>query len=149
MKRQLLPSRGNSNPERGSDSLVVVGLGGLLVLILCGLIAGMRWADTTSTVDQVAAAAARDASLQRDPAQGTFVAQQSVQSWAATQKLQCRSLRSTVDASGFQALLGTTGLVRVTVSCDVSFSDLYLPGMPGSATITKSATSAIDAFRER
>ncbi|MFK4298159.1 hypothetical protein ABH924_003320 [Arthrobacter sp. GAS37] len=141
--------RRNETGERGSETVGTVVIATFWVLLICGVIAAIRWTDTTSNVEQVAQAAARDASLQRDQISGIATANQSVQVWAAAQKLQCTSLRSIVDSSGFQSPLGSTGFVKVTVSCDVSFSDLFLPGMPGSRTVTKTASSAIDAYRER
>ena len=135
--------------ERGSETVSAVLMAVFWVLLICGVILAVRWTDTTSKVEQVAQSAARDASLQRDQASGTATARESVNTWAAAQKLQCTSLRSTVDSSGFRRPLGSTGFVRVTVSCDVQFSDLFLPGLPGSRTVTKTASSAIDAYRER
>lgn len=37
--------------------------------------------------------------------------------------------------------------VTVVVSCRVDFSDLLLPGMPGSTTVSSSATAVIDPYR--
>jgi hypothetical protein len=38
-------------------------------------------------------------------------------------------------------------VVRVSVSCRVDFSDLLVPGFPGSTTITAVQEAVIDPFR--
>lgn len=149
MIERILWHRRARTDEDGSDILATCLMATVWVLIICGVIAAVRWSDTTSTVGQVAEAAARDATLRRDASAAAATAQQSVQTWATAQNLKCTGLHSDVDTSGFRAPLGTTGFVRVTVSCDVTFSDLFIPGMPGTSTVTRTATSAIDAYRER
>ena len=54
-----------------------------------------------------------------------------------------------VDVSGFTAAAqGVPGQsVVVTVTCLVSFSDLAIPGLPGSRTLTDRAVSPIDPNR--
>ena len=39
--------------------------------------------------------------------------------------------------------------VTATVTCQVPLSDLLLPGMPGSRTLTATFTSPLDPFRGR
>lgn len=39
------------------------------------------------------------------------------------------------------------GFVRVSVTCQVAFSDLLVPGLPGSAVITVVQTAPIDPYR--
>jgi hypothetical protein len=39
--------------------------------------------------------------------------------------------------------------VSATVTCTVSLSDLLVPGLPGSRTLTATFTSPLDPFRER
>lgn len=63
----------------------------------------------------------------------------------------CRAGSSSVvvDAAGYDAPLGTTVLVGVTVRCRVGLADLSLPGVPGHRLITETAFSPVDAYRER
>ncbi|MFE2167818.1 hypothetical protein ACFXB3_22590, partial [Streptomyces sp. NPDC059447] len=54
-----------------------------------------------------------------------------------------------LDSSGLAVPLGQVGTVTVTISCTVPLSDLLLPGVPGSKTMTSSFTSVVDAYRSR
>ena len=58
-------------------------------------------------------------------------------------------MKECVDASGLNAAIGTTGTVSAAVNCDVSLADITLPGIPGSRTMSSSAASPVDAYRER
>jgi len=102
-----------------------------------------------SAADQAARAAARVASIARDPATAQREAHSTVQATLAAQHLTCTQLRVTVDTGGFAAPLEQTGLVRARVTCAVRWSDLPLPGAPGSRTVIATFTSPIDRFRER
>lgn len=135
--------------EKGSETLKAVILAPVCVAIIGGLIAGVRWNNTTVTTAQVAQYAARDASLTRTPEDAYRRGLESANAWAQAQKLPCNNLRVEVDTSGYRVPLGQTGYVTVNVSCDVSFSDTILTGLPGAATVRKSGTSPIDPYRER
>jgi hypothetical protein len=39
--------------------------------------------------------------------------------------------------------------VTATVTCKVEVADLAIPGLPGTRTITATASSPVDAYRER
>jgi hypothetical protein len=55
----------------------------------------------------------------------------------------CAAPIVTVDSASF----APGALVRVSVSCRVAFSDLGLPGFPGSTTVDAVQTAAIDPYR--
>ena len=42
-----------------------------------------------------------------------------------------------------------TAQVTATVTCKVDVADLAIPGLPGTRTITATASSPVDAYRER
>ncbi len=63
--------------------------------------------------------------------------------------MHCTSTTITVDAAAFNAPIGNTAQANVTVTCTVNLSDLSIPGVPGSRTITATAGSPVDAYRER
>jgi Flp pilus assembly protein TadG len=65
------------------------------------------------------------------------------------QGLQCATTDITVNAAAFNAPLGTTAQVTATVTCKVDLADLSIPGLPGTRTITATASSPVDAYRER
>jgi len=67
----------------------------------------------------------------------------------AAQALQCTAVSVTVDTSGFAASPGLPATVTATVSCPVRLADLAVPGLPGTRTVSHTAVSALDTFRER
>ncbi|UUU37557.1 pilus assembly protein [Streptomyces sp. NBC_00162] len=112
-------------------------------------IAGGRIVTSGAKVDAAAEDAARAASISR-----TYGSAQAEASAAAARSLddqgiRCASTSTTIDSSGLAVPLGQVGTVTVTISCTVPLSDLLLPGVPGSKTMTSSFTSVVDAFRSR
>ena len=65
------------------------------------------------------------------------------------QDLQCTSVSVDIDTAGFAVPVGLPAQVRATVTCDVRLADLALPGFPGSRTVTATAVSPLDTYRER
>lgn len=139
----MTPSR-----ERGSLTLEAAILTPALVAMLVMLIAVGRIAIAHGAIDAAARDAARQASIARDPASARSAALASARAALGREGLKC-SPSVTVDTSGFSAPVGTPAAVLATVSCDVEFSDVALPGMPGSKALTSSFSSPIDAFRAR
>jgi len=45
--------------------------------------------------------------------------------------------------------VGTPATVTATVRCVVNLADLAVPGVPGARTVTATASSPVDTFRER
>ena len=132
--------------ERGSVAIeAIVGLPafGLFIALI---IMGGRVEVTSQAIEAAAFEGARSASLAR-----TKEAAVTSGKAAATDnlsKLPCTTTNVTVDAAGYDAPLGTTVLVGVTVTCKVDLADLSLPGVPGHRVITETAYSPIDAYRE-
>jgi len=124
----------------------------LLLTVLVPLTAFLfvlgQYGNAGSMVQAAAFAAARDASLS-----GTTVDAQTHARDAAAQSLsgnlRCDDMAVTLDDSGLNTTLGQTGSVSATVTCTVPFLAIRLPGIPLSATITQTATSPIDPYRER
>ena len=54
-----------------------------------------------------------------------------------------------MDTSGFASPVGPPANVTATVTCVVNLSDVAVPGLPGTRTITATMTSPLDTFRER
>ncbi|GAA5122557.1 pilus assembly protein [Alloalcanivorax gelatiniphagus] len=133
--------------ERGSVAIeAVIGLPafGLFVGMI---IMGGRVEVTRQTVEAAAFEGARGASLART--EQAAVASGKAAAAANLGKLSCITTSVSVDAAGYDAPLGTTALVGVTVTCRVGLADLSLPGVPGTRVITETAYSPIDAYRER
>lgn len=121
----------------------------IVFFVLLALAAG-RIETSHGAMDEAARAAARSASLARDAGS----AQQAAQTAAADALVQggvsCAGTPSVnVDLSQFAPTLGQMGSVTVTVGCQVPLSDLVVPGLPGSTSLTSTFTSVVDSYRAR
>lgn len=135
--------------ERGSASIeAVIGVSAF-VLLGSLVIAGGRVAIAQASVESAASEAARSASIARTQAEADVTAASGAAASLANQDLRCTSSSVSVDTSGFASPVGTPATVAATVSCAVDVSDVALPGVPGSITITRTMTSPIDTYRER
>ncbi|MEU9304913.1 TadE/TadG family type IV pilus assembly protein [Streptomyces sp. NPDC048269] len=154
MTRTCLPSwaarrLAAAREDRGSETIAAAIVTPLLLMLLCLAIAGGRIVTSGAKVDAAAEDAARAASISR-----TYSGAQSEAAAAAARSLNdqgihCSSTSTSVDSSGLAVPLGDVGTVTVTISCTVPLSDLLLPGVPGSKTMTSSFTSVVDAYRSR
>ena len=145
--RELL--RGRSGERGGGASVEAAILAVTMGVLLSFGLAGGRLVAAESAGDQAARAAARIASAQRDPATAQRAATTAAQRTLAGQHLACAQLTVIVDTSQFNRPLGAPATVRAEVSCAVRWSDLGLPGAPGTHTVTAVFTSPIDQLRER
>jgi len=135
--------------ERGSLTLEVAVLApGLLVLIGLLVVVG-RFTVAQGSVESAARDAARTASVARTAETARTDARTTADSILSDQGLQCAAITVDVDAVGFAMPVGRPAQVRATVTCQLELSDIAVPGLPGSATITRSATSPLDTYRER
>ena len=135
--------------QRGSTTLeLVVWAPGLLLLLGLLIVAG-RVNSANAAVEQAATDAARTASLARTAASAEQLARQHAQQTLATQGLECTASTVTVDTAGFATAPGQPVTVTATVTCPVRLSDLSIPGLPGTRTVTHTAVSSLDTFRER
>jgi Flp pilus assembly protein TadG len=135
--------------ERGSTTLeLVVWAPGLLLLVALLTVAG-RVNGANAAVEQAAADAARSASIARTAGTAQSAAVTSALATLTGQDLQCTGTTVTVNTSGFAAPPGQPATVTATVSCPVRLADLAVPGLPGTRTVTHTAASSLDTFRER
>lgn len=135
--------------DRGSEAIATAIVTPLLLMLLCMAIAGGRIATSGAKIDAAAEDAARAASISR-----TYTGAQAEAAEAAARSLndqgiRCASTATSVDTAGLAVPLGEVGTVTVNISCTVPLSDLLLPGVPGSKTMTSSFTSVVDAYRSR
>ena len=138
----------NLASDRGAASVELSILAPAMLLVFAVLIVGGRVALASDAITGVAGTAARDASLARTPAQAEQIATRSAVTALHAQGLQCEGAPSVdVDVSGFAAAPGQPAFVKVDVACIVRLSDIGLPGLPGSRTLTDQATSPLDPFR--
>lgn len=131
-------------------TLEAVVLAPALILILSVIIGLGRLALADNTIDQVAHDAARIASIEQDPTLAQASATAQARTSLTAQNIRCQSLSVTVDTAGLATPAGTTNaVVTVDITCTVSLADQFLPFMPGSRTLTATASRAVDAYRER
>lgn len=140
---------GVNGRDRGSATVELTLAVPALVLILGLLVAGGRLWFARTAVTEGAQTAARAASLAREANTATVTGQQAGRASLATAGLRCRSSTITVETAAFRVPVGTPATVRAAVQCDVSFSDVLLPGMPGSLTLRGDGAAALDTYRSR
>lgn len=134
--------------ERGSSTIELAVLTPAVILMLGLVIMAGRVALAKQAVDTVAYDAARAASIARDAADARSSARTAAQYSLTNNHLSCAP-NTVIDTSGFNRPPGQPATVTVAISCTVKLSDLALPGVPGTLTITRTATSPLDTFRER
>jgi Flp pilus assembly protein TadG len=145
---------GPPDREAGNAALELVILAPVLLFLLGLIIAFGRVSTAQNAVADAAQDAARQASLQLDPADAIAAGQASAQAALAADDLHCDP-RVTVHTSGgnglpgFQAQVGQPAAVSATVTCVVSLAQIVVPGLPGTRTITKTFTSPLDPYRAR
>lgn len=151
MTGRLTAIRGQRSRPGDSGLLtleLVIWFPGLLLLTGLLIVAG-RVNGANAAVEQAAADAARTASIARTAGAASSQARlQALQSLSG-QGLHCSSTRVTVDTAGFSVPPGQPATVRSTVSCTVRLSDLGIPGLSGSRTVSHTAVSTLDTFRQR
>ena len=135
--------------ERGSATLELAILAPAFLLLLGMVVIAGRVQVAAGAVEHAATSAAREASLARTNAAAQTTATSAAARELEGQDIRCATSSVTVDASGFGAPLGQSATVSATLTCMVSFADLAIPGLPGSRTLTSTATSPIDRFRAR
>ena len=135
--------------ERGS-AVIEAAIGVPAFMLFVGLIvfAG-RVAVANQAVGSAASEAARSASISRTQAQAADTARAAATTALSNQKVNCLRMTISVDTSGFGSPVGIPASVRATVTCVVNLSDLSVPGVPGTRTVSASMSSPLDTYRER
>jgi Flp pilus assembly protein TadG len=129
--------------ESGSVATELVLLTPLLLLMLLFVVALGRTVSARTEVDGAAAQAARAASIARDPATATAMAQQAATTALGSDHVTCANLTVTTDTADFEP----GGQVAVTVTCTVDLADLVGLRLPASQSISSTSTSVIDVYR--
>jgi Flp pilus assembly protein TadG len=129
--------------ETGSVTAELVLLTPLLILLLLFVVALGRLSGARLDVDGAAAQAARAASIARDPATATAMAQQTATAALGSDHVTCAQLTVNTDTSQFTP----GGSVAVTVTCSVSLSDLTGLRLPASEQISDRFVAVIDQYR--
>lgn len=131
----------------GGESLELVIIAPLILALFMVIVAVGRYELGSGKIDQAAGAAARAASQQVSAVQAQPAAIAAAETSLASAGITCQDIAVSVDNAGFTAPAGSTADVSVTVSCTVSWSDLTIPGWPGSKDIQATAASPLDTRR--
>ncbi|MFJ3825999.1 TadE/TadG family type IV pilus assembly protein [Streptomyces nodosus] len=135
--------------DEGSAAIEAAIIAPCLLLFVLLAIAAGRIVMAGQVVDAAAEDAARQASITRSPSEARDSALAAARATMSGQGLHCASVDIALGTSGLQAAVGEAGTVTATVTCRVQLSDLALPGVPGTRTMTSSFTSTVDQYVER
>lgn len=139
-----------STAERGDAVLETVIVLPIVLLVLGGMIVGGRVAIAHQRVEHAAAEAARAASIARPAITAAApAARAAAEKDMVAKGLICTSKRVDTDVSMVKFEPGIPAQVRVTITCEIDLNMLGIPGISGHRTITHSAASAVDTYRER
>jgi Flp pilus assembly protein TadG len=131
--------------ERGSVTAEAVLVTPVLVMLLVFVaVVVHRGVDARLRLDDAAHQAARAASLERTPAAAGDAAQATATSALAEANVTCRHAQVTTTTT---ASPGST--VVVSVRCTVDFGQAMVLGVPGSRTLTASASEIVDLYRSQ
>lgn len=133
----------------GGPSVEAALLATSMGLVIGFVIAAGRLVAAESACEQAARAAARIASIERDALQAQVQGQMAAEAALASRGLTLLQLAVTIDTSQFAQPLGEGGVVQSDVACQPRWSDLALPGAPGTVELRASFASPIDQLRER
>ena len=128
----------------GGESLELVIIAPMIFALFMLIVAVGRYELGSGKIDQAAGAAARAASQQVSAVQAQPAAMAAAESSLTSAGVTCQGIAVSVEDAGFSAAAGSTADVTVTVSCTVSWSDLTIPGWPGTKDIQVSAASPLD-----
>jgi Flp pilus assembly protein TadG len=142
-----IPSRRRCRDD-GNAALELVILAPVLLCLLGLVIAAGRTSIAQGSVAAAARDAARQASIALTPGAAEAAARSSALAALNQEGLDCAPV-VTVDVAGFGVPVGEPATVSATVSCQVPLSDLIVPGMPGSKTLTATFSSPLDPYRGR
>ncbi|MFK0113145.1 TadE/TadG family type IV pilus assembly protein [Streptomyces sp. NPDC091217] len=135
--------------DEGSAAIEAAIVLPALIMFLCMAIAGGRIVTSGAKIDSAAEDAAREASIHRTADAAQSAARAAAAESLNDQGIKCASTRVSINTSGLSVPVGQVGTVTATVVCTVNLSDLLLPGVPGAKTLTSTATSVVDQYRQR
>ncbi|MEU0413874.1 TadE family protein [Streptomyces griseorubiginosus] len=135
--------------DEGSAAIEAAIVLPALIMFLCMAIAGGRMVTSGAKIDAAAEDAAREASIHRTAGAAQGAAQAAAAESLNDQGIKCASTSVNINTGGLNVPVGQVGTVTATVTCTVNLSDLLLPGVPGAKTLTSTATSVVDQYRQR
>lgn len=125
--------------DRGAMAVEIVILVPVLVMVMVLVVAFGRYVSAEGDTQAAAREAVRAATLERDPASAQIAAQD-----AATAMLPASSNCSPATLTGAFVPGGT---VTVELTCQVSWENLGLVGLSGTAAVHAASSAPLDLFR--
>ncbi|WBC08893.1 TadE/TadG family type IV pilus assembly protein [Micromonospora sp. WMMA1947] len=135
--------------QRGSVSIEMAVVAPAILALFAGAVIGGRVNLARQALEASAYDAARTASLARTAGEANAQALAAANSTLDAQGLSCTGLNVTASTAGFGVPVGQPATVTATVTCTATFSDVALPGMPGTVPLSASFTSPLDTYRSR
>ncbi|WP_258862709.1 TadE/TadG family type IV pilus assembly protein [Marinitenerispora sediminis] len=129
--------------ERGSAAAELAVVTPLLLMFVLLMVLAGRVTSAHGAADEVAHAAARAASMERDAAGAEAAGNQMAASALASHGLRCADFSLALDHGGLQP----GGAVTAALDCNVALGDLSLLNVPGTVTVRGESTVVIDTFR--
>jgi hypothetical protein len=127
----------------GSLTVELVVLTPLIVLFALLALASGRYEVAREQVIAAAQAGADAAAVVASPGDAQWAATTAATAVVSGQSHSCARLTVSADTSRFVP----GGSVRVVVSCQIDWSDLLVPGVPGRTTVEVGESAPIDPFR--
>ncbi|MDR0990684.1 MAG: pilus assembly protein [Propionibacteriaceae bacterium] len=139
---------GQRRRDQGSATLEAVIMTPVLLLCVALIVLGGRVALAKQAVNQAAYVAVRAATVTPSSVQSAQgLAFAAAQAELTSQGVTCHPVVA-VDTTGLRRPVGQQAAVTAVVTCVVPISDLLLPGLPGSITLTATAMSSVDVYQE-
>lgn len=143
MRARMILWGGRARDQRGDAAVELTLLAPVLLVILLFVVGLGRMAHANQQVESVAADAARAASLERNTAASTSVAQQAAARSLDHAGLSCTNMDVDVDVSQYKP----GGTVEVTVTCTASMGDVAMAGFPGTRKFKATSVVPIEYYR--
>jgi Flp pilus assembly protein TadG len=145
----IINSSGTEADQYGAATIELTLLVPALLLVLGLVVAGGRLWFARTTVNEAAQTAARAASLARSAPEAASAGREAGSQSLVTAGLRCKTTSVSINTAAFGIPAGTLATVTATVLCPVDFSDVFLPGWPGSLTLAGNGSAALDTYRAR
>lgn len=129
--------------ESGSATAELVVLTPVLVAVLLFLVGLGRLALSEYRMTDAVRAAAQAGVVADSPASAQAAARSAALDTLASDNITCASPDVSVDVSRFVP----GGRLGVRLSCTLSLSDVALPGVPGSRTLSASLVAPVETYR--
>jgi TadE-like protein len=130
--------------DDGSMALELALLTPVFFLMLSLVLAYGRFASVTGLTESAARDGARAATKSRSAQEAAQRVIDITRSTLATAPASCKATgHGRLASADFQP----GDFITVVVTCDIDYSDLGLPGAPGSRQITRQFTSPLDPYR--